>query len=176
VDIEKNFEGEYWTNRYIVAGATLADASGVAGQIVGIERAVHLTPVLFTRARISDGIPESDVYQIDQVNLFGLSALSGGQLLPLFNVTRVDFSTIGGGRPSRKYLRGCLLAGHLVNGQPAPAYVTQIQTGYANPMLALTAFHDVDGQSFGFSSVYPKVGMRQLRRGSKRKAPTADPA
>ena len=174
VDIEKLYQGEYWTNRYIVAAADLIAAQSIGSQIVGIERAIHLSPVLFTRYRVSDGVKDTDVYIVANLNLFGTGNLDNAAMLPLFNVLRVDFNTQGGGRPSRKYLRGVLQENNIAyNDINAPA-LTNYNTNYATPLAALAGFVDVDGQEIVQGSAYPFVAMRQLRRGSKRKTPTTN--
>ncbi len=176
LDIEKEYQGEYWTNRYVLAAASPAAGLGAAQQIVGIERAVTNSPILFTRFRLSDDVANTDNYQIVQVNLYGLDPIGSNVLLPLFNVVRVDFTPVGGGRPSRKYLRGLLteLTAEFNTIQPGP--VGTWQAAYADAMLTVEEYVDVDGQAFQYSSIYPKVAMRQLRRGSKRKAPVTNPA
>ncbi len=173
VDIEKMLQGEYWTNRYIVAAADLAAASVVGGTIMGLERGIHQPAVLFTRYRTSDGQPLTDVYQVSQVNSFGLAGETFTSLLPLFNVLRVDFTTAGGGRPSRKYLRGVLTEGDINFNAIAQNRIDFYAAEYVNPLAALNAFVDVDNQQINAGSVYPFVGMRQLRRASKSKAPAA---
>jgi hypothetical protein len=174
-DIEKMYQGEYWTNRYVIAAASLAAAVTAASTLVEAERLVTTNGVLFTKFRVSDTDPATDIYQVTNSNLFGLASTGGSQLLPLFNVVRVDFSTQGGGRPSRKYLRGILTEGDIDFNALVGARVTAIQNNYVNQCLAVPQFVDVDQQSFSVGSVYPFVGMRQLRRGSKRKAVSSDP-
>lgn len=167
VDIEKYLNGEYWTNRYIVATADLVSATTVAAQLVAAERAIHFETVLFTKYRVSDGQPETDVYQVVNNNQFGLGVISTQKTLPLFNVMRVDFSTVGGGRPSRKYYRLPISENHQDDGK-----FTQAALDYFNPLVAafldVDAYVDVDNQPFNVASIYPFVGMRQLRRASKR--------
>lgn len=170
-DIEKVYQGEYWTNRYIVAAPDLPSAVAIASQIVGIERAIYSNVILVTRYRVSDGQPDTDVYQVINVNLFGNMATPTTDLLPLFVVARFDFNTAGGGRPSRKYIRGTLTEGGIAFNTITPTTVTFLDTTYAAPLVALAGFVDVDGQEIVSGSVFPQVSMRQLRRGSKRKAP-----
>jgi hypothetical protein len=176
VDSEKMLQGEYWTNRYIVAAATLGEATAAGNMIIGVERPIHAQNVLFTKYRVSDGVPDTDTYQVFNVNQYGTADHAGSPLLPLFNVLRVDFNTEGGGRPSRKYLRGCLAEIHIDFNTIRPADIAAWNTGYAAGMASLAAFVDVDGQQISGGSIYPFVSMRQLRRGSKRKAPTTGTA
>jgi hypothetical protein len=172
-DIEKVLQGEYFTNRYILQALTMEEAAGYAGLIAGYERAIMSTAVLFTRHRVSDGQPNTDVYQVTNLNTLGLYAAPVALVLPLFNVVRCDFNTAGGGRPSRKYLRAVLEEENTNFNDITAARVTQITNSYVAPLIAMDAFVDVDGQQFSSGSVFPRVGMRQLRRASKRKAPTA---
>ncbi len=169
VDIEKVLLGEFWSNRYIVEAETLIDAHASALDIVALERAVHKTVVTFTKYRTSTTAEGDDLYFITALNSTGLDG-SGGDWLPLFLVARVDFSTAGGGRPSRKYLRLPLGENEVTNNSIIPAVVANINGSYATPMAALGSYVDVDGQAFIAGSCNPFVGMRQLRRGSKRRA------
>lgn len=168
VDIEKVLQNEYWTNRYIVEATELGDAVGIADDIVQIERAVHNTNVLFTKARVADRVPLTDVYASVPYNVFGLQTLNG-HFLPLFNVARVDFNVQGGGRPSRKYLRLPIQEEWQQDGVFIGAFQTLVANSYVAPMVALVGYVDTDGQEIIDGSLYPSVGMRQLRRGSKRR-------
>jgi hypothetical protein len=173
VDIEKMYLGEYWTNRYIVAASDLAGATTIGGTIMGLEKTVHQGAALFTRYRVSDGQPLTDVYQVVQVNAFGEKPGTNTSYLPLFNVIRCDFNTAGGGRPSRKYLRGILTEADVAFNNIEQACIDYLTTNYVNPLVGLAGFVDVDNQQITSGSVYPNVSMRQLRRASKRKAPAA---
>jgi hypothetical protein len=167
-DIEKLYQGEYWTNRYVLAVADVAAGIGVGQQIAAAERNITLANVLFTKLRVSDAIPGTDNYSIHNINQFGLRP-ADPTLLPLFNVLRVDFSTFGNGRPSRKYLRGVLAEGNIEFNTINYNSIEFYQNNYCVPLLAIPGFVDVDNQAFSAASPYPFVGMRQLRRGSKRK-------
>jgi len=173
VDIEKEYLGEYWTNRYVVLAPTRAQAAIYAGEIAEMERTWHKTVVLFTKFRVSDDNPATDNYQVSNLNVYGTAPVNG-DLLPLFNVMRVDFNVSGGGRPSRKYYRLPMGEFDQANGTITSGALSVWNAAVAN--LATGGYYrDVDGQVIIDASVYPKVGMRQLRRGSKRKAPTTSP-
>lgn len=167
-DIEKLYQGEYWTNRYILDTANMQDAINAANLILSYERAVTLAAVTFTRYRVSDVDPSTDVYTIIQTNVQG-SAATGGEMLPLFNVVRVDFSA-GSGRPSRKYLRGVLTENVINFNNISATHISFIENNYAFPLRDLAAYVDVDGQALQTGEVYPFVAMRQLRRGSRRRS------
>jgi len=174
LDSEKLYQGEYWTNRYIIAAADMAAATSIAIGLTNIERSISFAPILHTKVRVSDGQPGTDVYQITNINLFGLLAMSTNTFLPLFNVVRVDFNTAGGGRPSRKYLRGCLGENNVTFNSIDAAHITTINTNYTQPLIDLVGFVDVDGQEIVSGGCHPFVAMRQLRRGSKRKETTTN--
>lgn len=169
LDIEKVLLGEYWTNRYIIDGPNMADALISANIVYEAERDITKSVVTFTKYRVSDGLPNTDVYQIVNLNTVGTVA-PDGNMLPLFNVVRVDFNTTGGGRPSRKYLRLPLYTTEVgAGGALAAGILGGVGTEYADVLAGLTAYVDVDGQQIVSGSVWPFVGMRQLRRGSKRR-------
>jgi hypothetical protein len=170
MDSQKVYQNEYWTNRYILSATDLSTAVTAAGFIRAAERACHYDIVTLDKYRVSDMVQGTDVYQVISDNVAGTRASSGGQFLPLFNVIRVDFNTVGGGRPSRKYLRAPIGEGEQNGGVLDPAVITFYMNNFVTPLVALGNFVDVDGQAFSTGSVFRLVGMRQLRRGSKRKA------
>jgi hypothetical protein len=169
VTITKQIGAETWTNVYWVEAETLDAAGNVAAGIVGRERAMHYQQVEFVSYRVSDGVPGTDIFRIVPIGQNGAVAPTG-QLLPLFNTLRVDFGAAAG-RPSRKYLRGCLAEDDIDFIFVQAAAKTRAQT-YGTLMIEDNAFVDVDGQDLITAVVYQQVQMRQLRRGSKRRPPT----
>lgn len=170
-DIEKSLEGEIWTNRYILNTPDLPSARIAAQSIVNAEQNVHADIVNFLRFRVSDLTPGTDVYSIVDINEVGevnTSELVPNSHLPLFNVVRVDF-TVEAGRPSRKYLRCPVFEEWQANGVLAQPTIDFFNINYVGAMTAIQAFVDVDGQAIIGGSVSARVGMRQLRRGSKRR-------
>lgn len=170
LDIEKLFEGEYWTNRYVLNASDLPTANGMAPIIYDAERSVHRDFVLFTKYRVSDFNPATDAYFITQTNAMGLlGGANPSQCIPLFNVVRVDFTTFGGGRPSRKYLRLPLAQPEIQGNKLVQTTIDRVLLNYVGGVLSQAGYVDVDQQAFTQATVYPFVGMRQLRRGTKRK-------
>jgi hypothetical protein len=169
ITINKELGDEQWTNVYWVEADTLQLASAEGFQIFSYERAVHYTQVYFRSYRVSDGQPGTDVFVIVPLGTNGLKVPTG-DLLPLFNTIRVDFGTAIG-RPSRKYLRGCLTEADIqfttINGGGLAAAIE-----YSVNMFELESYKDVDGQDIISGTASPVVQMRQLRRGSKRRIPT----
>lgn len=168
VDIEKNYLGEYWTNRYLITAEDLVEAEGYGSQIVSFEQIIHADGILFTKMRVSDTFENTDQYVSIALNTFGAYNVNEALLLPLFNVARVDFSPTAG-RPSRKYLRGVLTEDDINYNQIVTNRLNSIQTDYVAPLMSLVPFVDPQQSVFFRASVSPFVGMRQLRRGSRRR-------
>ena len=167
IDIEKFYLAEYWTNRYIVNASDLATADTYGHQIVEFERAIHVAVVQFTKLRTADAIEGNDVYKITPLGLNGARSASGAPI-PLFNVVRCDFS-VATGRPSRKYLRLPLMVGEVSGNTIASGVIGLVNVDYVEPLVAAGFYVDVDGQPIIDGTTMLNVGMRQLRRGSKRK-------
>jgi hypothetical protein len=167
VDIEKLLVAEYWTNRYVVEAPDIQAAGVVAATILEAERKIHSTAITFTRYRVDDGVPNTDASIIVPANVQGLRVTGGGRL-PLWNVAVCDFS-VALGRPARKYLRVGLeendVTGEFIND----GLVVQFNADYATPLAAHQAYVNVDGQAILSGAFKPRIGMRQLRRGSKRR-------
>jgi len=168
LDIEKQLGAETWTNRYILSNPSIESALLTAAAIWPIEQTVHLSVVTFTRYRISDLDPSTDLFVIVPIGEVG-GVVTTEQYLPLFNVARIDFPA-GTGRPSRKYLRLPILESVQENGVLSSAFIASMNTNYGSPLGDIDEFVDVDGEPLGDGICQVNVGMRQLRRGSKRRA------
>lgn len=171
VDIEKRLGEEYWTNVYYVFSDTLTDADAAAGEILAYEQNMHLDIVTFTKLRVRTQVEGDEVYISRPVAVNG-ERPTVGEYLPLFNVCRVDLGTTSG-RPSRKFYRLPLLEGDQQNGQLVGSLVSIVDSNLQGLSLALeglvSSWVDVDGQQIVAIAVFPDVGMRQLRRGSRRR-------
>jgi hypothetical protein len=168
MDAEKLYQNEYWSNRYVIEADNLDDASVTAAAIRLVEVNCTHSFATLTKYRVSSDNPFDDVYQIINDNRPGTWAWEGA-VLPLFNRVRIDFNTVGGGRPSRKYWAPPLTESDVNGNQLEAATISHFNTAYVAALLAIEHFVDVDGQQFSSGSVFPSVAMRQLRRGSKRK-------
>ncbi len=167
LDIEKSFAGEFWTNRYILNVPSFTEGKLVKDEIVALEKAIHTTIVNFERWRLSDFDPATDAYQTGIIGGTG-SRATGTNIMPGFVVVRVDFEPESG-RPSRKYLRYVGTESDANTDLWTDGFVLEIFNNYANPMLAVDEYVDVDLQTFLTTVVSRKVGMRQFRRGSRRR-------
>jgi hypothetical protein len=168
IDIEKHLFGEYWTNRYVVNYPTINDAYNGSAFILDVEQDVHYSAVDFTKLRVSDFIANNDTFITIPTGGSGRRTVTSDRL-PLFNVVRVDFGA-GFGSPSRKYLRGILVEGDTSFNDLTPAFVTFMTTNYVQQLVPHAPYVDVDGQDINTGTVWPLVAMRQLRRGSRRRA------
>lgn len=158
---------EYWTNRYLVTAANIAAAQAFIDPIVAAERTCLLNTFYVSKARVDDMVPNSDNYDTTSINLVGQRGGTTGAV-PLFVVARVDFDVSGGGRPSRKYLRGVLDKSDVSLLQLNPGVITALNT-YADAIVAVGGVCDPQGQTFIDGVPWPAAAMRQLRRGSKKK-------
>jgi hypothetical protein len=165
--IEKQFGTEFWVNDYYLDSADMAQADSDAQPIIDAERAITANGVQFTKYRISTVTPNDGIFANFALNVSGLNNLQG-DLLPLFNVLRVDITAVQG-RGGRKYLRGVLGEGDITFNTIVPAAVSFFNTNYCNVLDGLTYLVKKDGTALADASVFTQVGMRQLRRGSKRR-------
>lgn len=168
VDIEKKLGSEYWTNVYYVFAEDLATAHGIAQNIVQIERAITATGVTFTKYRTSDVVPGTDIFVSTNNNEAGLRPVTMAGLLPLFNVARFDLSAEAG-RPSRKFMRAVLQESDITFDAIDPGILAELDANYSQPLELIEELRDIDSQGIVDVQLYPLVGMRQLRRGSKRR-------
>jgi len=166
VDIEKQRGTEFWTNVYYVDTEAITGAVPVANAIVEAERAITSDLVTFTKYRISDIDPETELYVTQVLNLMG-ERHNETHMLPLFNVLRVDMSTATG-RPSRKYLRGVLCEADIEFNDILIGPQGVFDVAYCQALEAIPELVDVDDQPFTAINAKSTVGMRQLRRGSRR--------
>lgn len=157
---------EYWTNIYHAPGNDVAAAGVIAAGLVAAELPLYNAGIIITKYRVDDMVEDTDVGHTEVVNAVGTSG-QGNVNMPLFVVVRVDFSTIGGGRPSRKYIRGTLQEDDVTFTSLGASPITRCGI-YAAAAIG-TGFVDIDQQGINSYAVLPFPAMRQLRRGSKKK-------
>lgn len=170
VDIQKVFGNEYWTNRYLIdlaVGTTEAETLALA--IANAERGMYYSTVRIDKIRIATLTPEDNVFQTWNPNLVGARQGAGVVLLPLFNVVRIDFGA-GLGRPSRKYLRGALAEIDIEGNVLGSTFIDVFAEPYAQAISDLVGIVDPQGSDLNGFSIATAVGMRQLRRGSRRRS------
>lgn len=166
IDIEKSLGGERWTNVYFSNAASLAAAANVGTTIVNSEKLLHMNVVNFSQMRVRPYPAlgaQGTVYQLG-----GTGSVTAFDYLPLFAVGRVTL-TVAAGRPSRKYYRMPIREDEQANGIFIASKVTSVNTTLGQ-MIQIAGLTDESGNAFVSATLVPEVGMRQLRRGSKRRA------
>lgn len=169
VTVEKYYPpaGEYWTNVYHLNAASGEDASAAAAAFRDAELPLYHPGVTLTKVRISSAIEEDEAHNTWAYNAAGTRTGVTSDMLPLFNVARVDF-TVAWQRPSRKYLRAVLVEAESTFTSLAAGLVSVLDA-YGTAVRAITGICDEHGNTFTGHSVWPAPAMRQLRRGSKKK-------
>lgn len=158
---------EYWTNIYHLVATDVGDALTYTDSIVAAERPLYTGAVTITKGRVDDALPNTDVSAVKVFNVAGTRTPPLEHAVPLFVVARVDFTVLGGGRPSRKYLRSVFYEAD-ISFTIIEAPVKALLQTYANAVCS-TGMCDVDNQAFVVGVPFPAPAMRQLRRGSKKK-------
>lgn len=165
--IEKLYQGEYWVNRYYLTG-TIGAADAGMGDILDVERAIHMSSVTFTKMTVRTTAELDYVYATIPLNVPGLgTAAADSLMLPLYNTMRVDLGATAG-RASRKYYRGVLYEGVTGATTLDATFVTSMNTAVA-ALLTVDILCDPQGDALISAKVFPAAQMRQLRRGSKKK-------
>lgn len=168
--------GKEYSNVYHLIAGDLSQADSAARDIAMIESNVTPNNVTFIRARTSDETPASDLYVTTPLNYLG-ALDTNPELLPPFNTVRVDF-TVGGGRPSYKFLRNIIGESNYTQGGLTSGSQAFIQENYADALMAALGdatmgvhITDEDGLPFSDALVWPLVQMRQTYR--RRRARTS---
>jgi hypothetical protein len=174
VDIQKLAGAEYWTNVYHLQAEDITSAAEIAGDvIVAYERSIHHTGVTFNRLRTSTLTPDDLIY-------ISTPLTGGGDITPashanaLFDVIRIEIGVSGLGRPSAKYYRGCLqkddwTGGGALTGTKIDFHQDALALMTANVASAGGLMVDPQGQEWASFACATFYGMRQLRRGTRRR-------
>lgn len=174
VDIQVRIFDQYMTNVYHVRATGINDALFAGMAIADIQKSLITPSDAITLVRASTPQPFDKQFLTRPVNIPG-TRIVNAQALPLFCRFRVDFSQ-GPRRPCRKFLNLPTEQdsdGHSFN-QAALDYVQQnyVLPLIDNPNIQLCG---PTGYVFEGGALAPAIGMRQLRRGSKRKKPVITP-
>lgn len=168
LDIEKNLGTEYWTNVYYCNQPDQAGAVAAANFVAAQEQDFHLQAVQFTKFRVRPypaGGASGTVYPLGYQG-----ERIATDYLPLFNTVNVILA-VAVGRPSRKYYRCPLDVEDNNGGNLAPASLAYFNAAIGEVFAAGSPANlcDESGQPILASGVVPTIGMRQLRRGSRRR-------
>lgn len=160
---------EYWVNVYWLQAPNLDAALSAANAIATQELPILLSGQTLTKVRVDDNVKNTDQFLTTVRNANGTRASGASDALPLFATARVDLSTLQPGRPSRKFIRGCLLESDMGSyGTIVGAVLTLLGT-FASNIANVPELVDVDNSDIVSGTVWPYVQQRQLRRGSKKK-------
>jgi hypothetical protein len=166
VDIQKNLGTEYWTNVWHIDVADAAAAMAAALLLENAELGIHYSNVNFNKMLIRPyPVVAGDFVEVP-LSIFGLRA--GVADLALFNVARVVYIAASG-KPGIKMFRGCLNEGD----QEGVGEITDATRIYYETWADLVhgdvpEMCKANGVLLGAGRINLNVGMRQLRRGSKR--------
>lgn len=167
IDVEKQMGTEYWTNVYHVVATDIDDATTQGQEIVLQEREIHSTGVGFVKYRVSTYPTSDGEFVIVALSGAGERTFSGG-MLALFNVARTDLN-IGRGRPCRKYYRAPIYEGDQEDGALTIAFRGIVDEAVQAMIVGGANLCDPEGDLVQSAITATAVGMRQLRRGSKRR-------
>lgn len=173
VTIQKTDGHEFWTNDYFLDSSDLGLAHNTATTVIApAEQGIHNNLITINKARTSTVAPADFTFLTTDLDLVGTYG-DDANPLPLFNVVRVDIA-VGLGRPGRKFYR----LGWGVN-RTTPLYrwmateASNVTTAVEAMRLACdgagTPITNKRGDLWVNAVAFPLIGMRQLRKGSKRK-------
>lgn len=168
-DVQINYYEEYITNVYHVNVADIDAAMAAALDIIDIQRTLIVATVNFNAVRVSTPTPGDGVYLSLPINVPGTRP-AGSPDMPPFNRFRVDMS-VGPTRPLRKFLM-VPQQDDCTGGGLTPTAQTYVTTNYITPLVALGVVCSPSGLIVSSAAVSQRVGMRQLKRASKRSIPT----
>lgn len=160
-------QAEYWTNIYHIDAASPESASAVADELRDAELPLYHPGITLTKVRISSQDVVDEAHHTWAYNAPGTRTGLTSDMMPLFVVARVDF-TVAWQRPSRKYLRGVLVEAEASFTTLEAGLISVLNT-YGTAVRGVPGICDEAGNPFTGHSVWPAPGMRQLRRGSKKK-------
>lgn len=166
IDVQKTYNGEYWTNRYLTNVPDILTADAVADDIIAAERIFHLSSTSFVKKRVATMVEADNTFLSTPLLLSGLRAIGSNQPLALFNTLRIDFPA-GYGRPSRKYYRGVLTEADVIGAFITGPLMPIIENGLT--ALYAAAVCDPQETTLGRGVVIVPVQMRQMRRGTRRR-------
>jgi hypothetical protein len=163
---EKQLGTEIWVNDWYVSAPDQLTAQGYAGDIIDIEAAAYMDVITITKFRVRAADTPGAQGTVFAVGVQGERAVQA--YLPLFNVVRLDMA-VTTGRPGRKYMKMPLAESWQENGVLTTGYLADVNGTTAAALLGLGVLTQADGDVIQSIAASPIVGMRQLRRGSRKR-------
>lgn len=149
--------GEVWSNVYHCNSADLDGAEITADLVVTAEKPLYSPQVEITHTYIRQ--VGSSASRIVLNGQFG-TRTDLTNILPDWNVARIDFALSGQARRARKYLRMTIQAGDVDDGVFV-ADVVSVLVGYGAELLDITNLCGPSGQDMNDPVVDHNVAMRQ---------------
>lgn len=150
-----------WMNVYHVNAASIGDAAALADNFTNAERALANDNIHFLSKRVSDPT------HVEPSRTDTLGGISGDQawgtdIIPLWNVTVVDFRDASGGRMERKYYRTGFTVDQLDGSSIDATVLANYQAVMDTLVSIVISMCSPSGDSVVEAIVHPIIGMRQL--------------
>jgi hypothetical protein len=166
--IQQTWFNDFITNVYHVNELTIADAVGVGHQVALQHQKAITAWSRINAMRVSSPAPDDGVFATIPLNLVGTRP-GTGEAMPPFNRIMVSFQ-VAYTYKCRKFITA-MVEGDSSSGEVVASVLTDLQTNYINPLLALGSLCNPDGVLFTGGAAEKSVAMRQLRRKKKRVTP-----
>lgn len=167
IDLQFKLGTEYWTNVFYTNASSVATAKVWVDDLVDAIQGAVQNSVTIDKARITPSPYIANTYTDYPIGVAG----TGGSTspAPLFNVVRWKFGKAVG-RAVNHYFRGGVTPSNIGADGNFTSAAQTFNTSIADAVGALSpAPCDRNGNAYTTFSAAPAVGMRQLRRGSKRR-------
>lgn len=166
-DIQYVYQTEYWTNKLYYICPDMAGARDCAELVAGILLTAINDSVTIDKVRVT---PYPFVRNTYTDVVIGQPGTGGsGVLAPLFNVVRWQFGK-NYGRYVSHYFRGGITPSNIGNNQQFTPAAHAFNNGIVSQLADLSyILCDVNGFQYIVALANIRVGMHQLRRGSKRR-------
>lgn len=167
LDIQYVYETEYWTNKLYIIEPDIESAVNALQALTDVLKTGVQNSVTIDKGRITPFPYLRNTYRDVQLNKAGTGGTAAPA--PLFNVVRWEFSRAYG-RAISHYFRGGVTPSNIGTDQK---FTDAAHTFNDDLVLALfetgPVICDKIGDPYTRATTDIRVGMRQLRRGSKRK-------
>lgn len=161
--ITANTRGHSWRNIYDVEAGSYDDALAAADVIRAFEQPLFTSDVQFTTvtAHAVTEPPRRVGAQLAVNSPGGRDPADLGEVLPLWNVARIDYLDTGIGRPERKYYRLPLYSANVVGLELSSELRAALQA-MADNIVGLTNYVGPSGEGHSSALVVVPISMRQL--------------
>lgn len=167
VDLQYLMQNEYWTNKFYITVSSLSGAELAVDSMVVALRPALSALVTIDKARITPLPFVKNTFTDYVIGLPGTRMVTPPG--PLFTVVRWD-TAADTGRTSHHYIRGGILPTDFGSNGNFTADAQGFNNGIIGTFNDGTfVWTDIHGTPLTKVRASPKVGMRQMRRGSRRR-------